>query len=459
MTISLMKRRVTWVIAGLAVVIVVTTLIVLTGATKSGQVAFGQGNNTGTLRSDESGSGVSPVRVNTIRPAREHLQRITTQTAHVEPYETADLFARVAGYLQKVHVDIGDRVKKDQVLAELWVPEMEQERVQKEALTERSQAEVGQAEAALKAAEAMVAAAKAKTEEVSSLVAKHEAVVTYHQGEYARYLQLFKDRALQKDVVDREFNQLRTAEASLTAAKAGVGTSEAGMMVEQAKLLQAQADVASAQARLKVAQADLEYAVIFLRYGKITAPYDGVITRRLVHPGAFIQSGATGKADPLLTIARVDRMRVVTEIPEADSAWVKVGQPATLKVDAARGQPLPGKVARLADALDRKSRTMQAEVELDMPTHLLRSGMYGSVTITIANYPDALLLPATALLAGGGKPAVMIVREGQAHRQEVELGYNDGVRVQVTGGLKGAEQVITEGKNSVREGQPVEIAK
>jgi len=454
-----MKRRVTWVVAGLTLAVIVGTTFVLTGATKPGQAAFGQTNNTTTQQSTESANDASTVRVNTIRPAREHLNRITTQTAHVEPYETADLFARVAGYLQRIHVDIGDRVKKDQVLAELWVPEMEQERVQKETLKERSQAEVGQAEAALKVAEAMVTAAKAKTEEVSSLVAKYEADVTYHQGEYARYLQLFKDRALQKDVVDRELNQLRTAEASLMAAKAGVATTEAGAKVEQAKLLQAQADVASANARLKVAQADLEYAVIFLRYGKITAPYDGVITRRLVHPGAFIQSGTTGKADPLFTIARVDRMRIVTEIPETDSAWVKVGQLATLKVDAARGQQLPGKVARLADALDRKSRTMLVEVELDKPTDLLRSGMYGSVTITIANYPDALLLPATALLAGGGKPAVMISREGQAHRQEVKLGYNDGARVHVTGGLKGAEQVITDGKNTVREGQRVEIAK
>src|SRR5262249_31325838 len=153
-------------------------------------------------RGDETGTGVAIVRVKTIRPAREHLKRVTTQTAHVEPYEKAELFARIAGYLQKVHVDIGDRVKKSQVLAELWVPDLEQERVQKQALVEKVQTEVGQAEAALKAADAMVGAADAKVLEVSALVAKHEADVVYHKGEYARYDQLFKDRAVQKDVVD-----------------------------------------------------------------------------------------------------------------------------------------------------------------------------------------------------------------------------------------------------------------
>jgi HlyD family secretion protein len=460
MTINLTKRTAGWVAAGLALAALVGGLFVLlAGGHKAGRAAFGQSEGKTAPESSESPGGAPTGRVKTIRPAREHLKRTTTQTAHVEPYERADLFARVAGYLQKVHVDIGDRVKKDQVLAELWVPETEQERVQKQALVEKGQAEVGQAEAARKAGEAMVGAADAKVLEVSSLVAKYEADVTYHKGEHERYLQLFKERALQKDVVDRELNQLRAAEASLTAAKATVTTIEANRKVEQAKLLQAQADVASSQARLKVAQADLEQAAILLRYSKITAPYNGVITQRLVHPGWFIQSGATGKADPLLSIARVDRMRIVTEIPESDSAWIKVGQLATLQVDAARGRRFPGKVARLADALDKKSRTMLVEVELDTPTDLLRPGMYGSVTIILADYPNALLLPTSALLAGADKPSVMLVRDGKAHQQEIGVGYNDGARIQVTRGLKGDEPVITDGKNTVRDGQVVEIAK
>jgi RND family efflux transporter MFP subunit len=430
-------------------------LIALPGCSRSEVEVLGQS----AARGDEPRSGVPTVRVKTIRPTREHLKRTTTQTAHVEPYEKADLFARIAGYLQKVHVDIGDRVKKDQVLAELWVPDMEQERVQKQALVEKVQAEVGQAEAALKAAEAMVGAADAKVLEVSSLVAKYEADVTYRKGEYERYLQLFKERALQKDVVDRELNQLRAAEASLAAAKVSVTTAEASRKVEQAKLVQGQADLTGAKARLKVAQADLEHAAILLRFGKIAAPYDGVITQRLVHPGAFIQSGATGKADPLFTIALVDRLRIVTEIPESDSAWIKVGQLATLQVDAARGQRFPGKVTRLADALDKRSRTMLIEAELDTPTTLLRPGMYGSITITLADYADALLLPTSTLLTGVDRPSVMTVSNGKAHRQEIGLGYNDGVRIQIVRGLTGDEQVITDGKNTVREGQAVEIAK
>jgi HlyD family secretion protein len=460
MKIALTKRTVGWVISALAIAALVgVSLVLLAGGHKAGQAAFGQSDGKSTPRNSESPGDTLTARVKTIRPSREHLKRTTTQTAHVEPYEKADLFAKVPGYLRKVHVDIGDRVKKDQVLAELWVPEMEQDRVQKQALVERVKADLGQADAAQKVAEAMVIAAKAKVQEVASLVAKYEADVTYRKGEHARYLQLFNDRAVQKDVVDRELNQLRAAEASLIASKATVTTTEANIKVEEAKLVQAQADVTSAKARLEVAQADLEHTVILLGYGKITAPYDGVITQRLVHPGAFIQSAATSKTDHLFTIARVDRMRIVTEIPETESAWIKIGQLATLQVDAARGQRLAGKVARLADSLDKRSRTMLVEVDLDAPTLLLRPGMYGSVAITLADYPDALLLPTSTLLAEGGKPAVMIVKDGKAYRQEVALGYNDGVRIQVNRGLNGDEQIITDGKNTVREGQPVEIAK
>src|SRR5262249_30821526 len=311
--------------------------------------------------------------------------------------------------------------------------------------------------AAQKAAEAMVGAARAKLQEVSSLVTRQEADVTYRKGEYARYYQLSNERAVQKDVLDRELNQLRAAEAALTAAKAAVATAEANLQVEQVKQTQAQADVAGARARLKVAQADREYTIILLDYARLTAPYGGVVTQRFVHPGAFIQSAATGKADPLFTLARVDRMRIVTEIPESDSTWIRIGPPATLLVDAARGQGFARQLAGLADALDRKSRTMQVEVELDEPARALRPGMYGSVTITLADYPDALLLPTSALLTGAAKPSVMVVREGKARRQEIELGYNDGVRMQILRGLTPDDRGITDGKHEVSDGQPAHI--
>jgi membrane fusion protein (multidrug efflux system) len=116
-------------------------------------------------------------------------------------------------------------------------------------------------------------------------------------------------------------------------------------------------------------------------------------------------------------------------------------------------------VVRLADALDPATRTMRVEVEPDQGSKLLRAGQYGSVTITLANYPRALLLPTSTLLTSQEKPAVFVVKDGRARRQALEIGINDGVRMQVTGGLKGDEQVVSDGKDSVREGEAVEVVR
>jgi multidrug efflux pump subunit AcrA (membrane-fusion protein) len=470
MTMKRTHRTVSRVGAGLALMsataLAAAFLIGLPGCSNKEPAAQAQAGK-------QSAANAGPdqaAQVKTVRPTREHLKRLSTpQPAHVEPYEKTDIYAKVSGYLDVLGpalgpdgkplldkngkprpLDIGDRVAKDQVLAKLSVPEMDQERLQKAALVDQAQAEVGQAEAALEAAEALTSAAKAKIEEASSLLAKYDAEVAFRKVEYERHLQLFKDRAQQKEVVDEKLNQLRAAQAAFMAGKAAVTTAEANFKVEQARLTKAKADVASAEARWKVAKANLEHTVILLSYATIKAPYDGVLTRRLVDTGAFIQSAAAGKPEPLFTLARVDRLRIITDITKEEAGLVEIGQPATLVVEGARGQSLAGKVVRFADALDAGTRTMRTEVELDAPAKNLRPGMFGSVTIRLIDFPDALFLPTSALVTGGGKPAIWVVEEGKVRRQEVELGYNDGIRVQILRGLTGNEQVIAGGKIPVR---------
>jgi RND family efflux transporter MFP subunit len=403
-----------------------------------------------------------------VRPVREHLKRQSTpQPAHVEPYERTDIYARATGYVDALGqikgadgklraVDIGDRVAKDQVLARLSVPEMEQERLQKAALVEQAQAELGQAEASLTAAQAQLEAAKAKLDETDAQIARYEAELKYRKSEYERYVTLVKERAVRGELEDEKLNLYRAGQASHTAAKAALATDQANIKVAQAKLTQASADVTSAKARLKVAQANLDQAVILLNYATIKAPYEGIITRRLVDTGAFIQAG-TGRPEPLFTLARVDRLRIIADIPEAEASLIQIGQPATFQMNATRGQPLTGRVVRFADALDAGTRTMRTEVELDGLSKGLRLGMFGSVTIRLADSPNALMLPTSALLKGGGNPAVFVVENGKVHRREIELGLSEGGRMQVIYGLAGNEQVITDGNLSLRDGQAVEV--
>jgi multidrug resistance efflux pump len=314
------------------------------------------------------------------------------QPAYVAAYEQTDLYAKVAGYLEifgQVQrpdgktgpVDIGDPVVKGQVLAVIAVPEMEQERVQKEALVAQAQAEVGQATAAVRGAEAMIEAKQAEVEEARSQVARYDADLAFRKAEHERIARLVRERAVQQGLEDEKLNQFRAAEAAKRASEASLMTADAEVRVEKAALVKAQADLVSAEARLIVARANLQHTVILLEYANIKAPYDGIVVRRTCERGTFVQSAASGKPEPLFTIARVDRLRIVSDVPESEAGLVTVGQPALFHTDGSRVQPLSGKVARLAGGLDSATRTMRVEVELDGPGPGLRPGMFGSLSI------------------------------------------------------------------------------
>jgi RND family efflux transporter MFP subunit len=418
-------------------------------------------------RADRPGPD-QPVRVKVVRPVREHLKVVSNpQPAHVAPYERTDLYARVHGYVEAFGqvqradgssrpIDIGDRVAKDQMLAKLAVPEMEQERLQKAARLDQAEAEFGQSKASLVAAEAMVEASRAKAKEAQSHVSRYRAEMAYRKSEHDRYASLFKERAVPKDLADEKFNQFQAAESAVAAAEAASATAQANVKVEEARLLKAEADVNSAKASLELARANLQHITILLSYAAVRAPYEGIIARRLVDTGAFVQSAEAGKSEPLFTMVRVDRLRIVAEIPQAEASRVRIGQTAALQVDAAGGRLLPGKVVRFADFLDSATRTMRTEIELDDQAATLRPGMFGSVTIEFVNIPDALMLPAGALVPGS-TPAVLVVEEGKARRRDIELGLKESGRVQVNRGLTGKEQVIADGVAGVRDGQAVTI--
>src|SRR5262249_58412589 len=155
-----------------------------------------------------------------------------------------------------------------------------------------------------------------------------------------------------------------------------------------------------------------------LNYATIKAPFTGLLTRRLVDTGTFVQSAATGKVEPLFTVARVDRLRIIAEITEAEANLIRLGQAATLQMNASGGQQLSGKVVRYADALDSDTRNMRTEVELHDPVKTLRPGMFGSVTIMLADSPNSLMLPTGAPMPCRGKSAVLISHDRVAPHPE-----------------------------------------
>src|SRR5262249_21966960 len=162
-----------------------------------------------------------------------------------------------------------------------------------------------------------------------------------------------------------------------------------------------------------------------LAYTKLTAPYDGVVTRRHINTGDFVQPATGAKGEPLYVVERRDPVRVFVEVPEADAGWVGKGAQARVRVPVLQGPGLAGEVARTSYALDGTARTLVAEIDLPNPNDRLRPGMYASASIT-AEHPDALTLPAAAVLTQGDvtqgyQSFCFLVDDGKVRRTPVQL--------------------------------------
>src|SRR5262245_23594123 len=279
-----------------------------------------------------------PAEVKTVRPQRKTIRRTVEQPGHVEAFEQAPLQVKIAGFVRTVRVDIGDRVKKGAVLAELWVPEMEEELKQKEALVAVARAEIDQAQAALAAAEANVQSARAKIAEAEAGRARAQAEASRWQAQLTREQELVKRKVIEQQTLDETRFQFEAARTAAGEVEAKVQSAKAGEDESRARAEKAAADVRVAEARLKIGEAEQRRLEALLHYTRITAPFDGVVTRRTVDTGHFLQPSAGDKGEPVFVVARVDPVCVYVEVPEADAVRVAKGAVAKVRVQALGGQ-------------------------------------------------------------------------------------------------------------------------
>jgi RND family efflux transporter MFP subunit len=197
----------------------------------------------------------------------------------------------------------------------------------------------------------------------------------------------------------------------------------------------ARADIGVKEAQHAVAQKSRLHAQTMLQYAQIVAPFDGIVTKRNVDKGQFVQPATGTRGDILFTIARTDIMRIFVEVPELEAGWVTSGMPASVRVQALRGEELAGRVTRTSWSLDRTTRTLLAAIDLPNPDGKLRPGMYAYATIT-GEQADVLTLPASAIVTQGDvtqgyRSFCYIVQDGKARRTLVELGARDEKWVEV----------------------------
>lgn len=435
-----------------AAVAIVSSLVMLAGCTRP-------------AAHDAPSGGLPPVRATVIELQRRSLVRTIELPGRVEAYEFAPLCAKVTGFVRKVSVEIGDRIegpkgdKPGTILCELLVPELDDELAEKTALVAQTKAEILQADAAVRVAEAFVESAAAHIEEAQALVAKEESRYTRWQSEYERVSQLAEKGAITRKVADETRSELDAADAGRKEVIAKIATVKAMRAEAEARLEKAKADAVAIRAHLDVANAEQQRVRTMLDYSILRAPFDGIVVERHVHTGHLVQAGGTSGQQPLLSVMRVDPVRVFIDVPEDDAVHVFRGTKVELSVPSMYGAPYVGTITRTSWSLNTTSRTLTAEVDVANPEGLWRPGLYVQAKVTVAELHDVFVLPRVAIVTQDKQTYCHTVDEGgHVVRQPVSLGLHSGSDVEIREGLTGTEKVISVNANTFRVGQIVEIA-
>jgi membrane fusion protein, multidrug efflux system len=210
--------------------------------------------------------------------------------------------------------------------------------------------------------------------------------------------------------------------------------------------------------KFEIAKANLERTETLLSYAKITAPFAGIVTARFVDPGAFIPAanvGSTAQTAAIVTLADFNTVRAQVALPEVEASLAQVGQPVKISVEGLAGKTFDAKVSRISYALDDATKTMLIESDLANPDLVLRPGMYAVVKVGLEKHSDALLIPSDALVMEKVNAFTFVANGNKAKKTAIKIGFNDGAKVEVLGGLNGSETVILVGKMTLTDGAAV----
>jgi RND family efflux transporter MFP subunit len=350
-------------------------------------------------------------RVEVIQVGRSSRNSEMQLPGNIQAVTEAPLLARASGYIKRRMVDIGDRVKSGQPLAEIEAPELVDQ--------------VRQATAALQQAQA----------------ALDQALANYEQGksdmEFARVTAERWSNLSKGGIVSSQDNdQYQTQYQSRVA---GVKALEKAIAVQRSNITAADANLARLQ--------EME------RYRVVRAPFDGVITLRNVDVGALVNSDST----LLFRIAQTGTLRTYVNVPQVNAGSIRAGQPARLRVSNLPGRDFAGTVARTANALDPTSRTLLVEVHVPNPEGLLLPGMYAQVDLSSARSNPPLLVPSDALIVRADGTTVALLRpDHTVHLQKIEAGRDYGDRLEILSGLREGDTIIPNPGDIAREGVEVD---
>jgi len=351
---------------------------------------------TATLTRADQPPPVEVVKVENAPPTQ-----ILTLPGEARGWYSSAIYARVNGYLAKWMVDIGDKVRKDQVLATIDTPDLD-------AQLDAAQAEV------------MAVEADAKVKEADANFAK----TTYERWK----------ESPAGVVSDQEREEKKAGSAA------------------------AEAQLNAARARVKLDQAKVQRLTFLTKFKQVTAPYDGVITDRRVDIGDLVTAGSTASTTPLFAIAQSERIRVFANVPQSISVDIGVGSAAQITAGEYPNRTFAGKVARTSRSIDPRARTLKVEVDLSNDDLALVPGMYLQVAFHLE--PTSFVqVPASALIFRAGGPQVAIVDGNDTVRfQNVGIARDNGNVVEIASGISEGDRVALNISNQIASGDKVTVA-
>lgn len=341
---------------------------------------------------------VPEVRVGTVKPTSDIMT--VSLPATTAAFADASIYARATGYIAKRNVDIGDRVKQGELLAQLAVPELDHQISQNEATLKQLQAALQQAEA---------------------------------------------NRELAQVTWDRDRPLVGQGWATKQQGTVDVQT----LRAQQAAVSVAQANVAAQENLLKVLYQQRDYA-------SVQAPFDGVITQRNVDVGSLVQ-GNVNSGTFMFEIMQSDVIRVWVYVPQNAVFGVAPGVDTVVRIPEIPDRTFPAKVTRIADALQPGTRTLLTEIDVKNPDGTLAPGMYVTVDLHIPRKAPAVVVSADAIIFNSSGVQVAVVEDGTAHLRKLDIARDFGREVEVSSGVKAGEQVILNPPADLAEGAKVRI--
>jgi RND family efflux transporter MFP subunit len=372
-------------------------LLLLVGGVGLGAWRHYQAKLDVAATSQRSRTLVPEVRVAAVRASDSKIT--VSLPATTTAFEAANIFARTSGYIEKRHVDIGDRVKAGALLAEITAPELDHQITQAKATLAQNQATLEQTQASRELAQVT-------NGRDSKLV--QQGWLTLQQGDNDRL--------------------------TLRAQQAAVGVAES--------------NIAAQEAQIRILEQEKAYQ-------RVVAPFDGVITQRNIDNGSLVTSGSTF----MFTLMHPDVIRTQVFIPQDEAFGVEPGVDAVVRVPEIPGRSFPGKVTRIASALQPGSRTLLTEIDVPNPDGALSPGIYCTVELFIPRKTPSMIIPADAVVFDRNGVHVVVVDNGIAHLQKITIARDFGTDVEVHEGVKSGDQVILNPIIDLAEGSKVTARK